>query len=72
MKPKKKRLTFEFTPEVHLRLQDLKDRTEAPSGAEVIRRALALYDMVATETELGRQLVLRDPENDSEQVIRLL
>ena len=43
---------------------------------EVIRRALALYNVVSQEMEKGKELVVRDPEADgskeSETRIRFL
>ena len=57
-------------------LDDLQERTGAGSMTEVIRRALALYDVVSQEMEKGKELVVRDPEDDgskeSETRIRFL
>jgi len=65
------RLTLEMSQATRSLLEDLQGRTGAGSAAEVIRRSLALYDMVATETRAGRALVLRDP-NGTEERLRLL
>lgn len=40
---------------------------------EVIRYALALYDLVSKETiEEGKELVVRDPKTQEEERIKLL
>ena len=43
---------------------------------EVIRRSLALYDLVSKEMQKGKELVVRDPDGDgsadSEIRIRIL
>ena len=43
-KPKRIRLQLDFSPEAHKHLQDLKPLADTRSNAEVIRRALQLYD----------------------------
>jgi RNase P/RNase MRP subunit p30 len=40
-------------------LQQLQNRTQAASFAEVIRRALAIYDALQEHTSTGWELVLR-------------
>lgn len=44
--PKKSRLNLEMSQSVRRRLESLRVRTEADSLAEVVRRALAVYDEV--------------------------
>lgn len=52
------------------RLEALKDVTEASSFAEVIRRALRLYEGLLAETEAGGTLVVKR-ENGDEEVVPL-
>lgn len=55
------------------RIDALQKRTGASSMTEVIRYALALYDLVSKETiEEGKELVVRDPKTQEEERIKLL
>ncbi len=47
------------------RLNDLRDKIEATSHAEVIRRALQLYEALIEETENGAEVSIRS-ENGGE------
>lgn len=47
----KTRVCFDFTPAALTALDDLVERTGAPSRAEVVRRALALYDRAESTAE---------------------
>jgi len=68
---KKTRLNLELTEEVRKRLEALRGRTEADSLAEVIRRALAVYDFLWTERENGAELLVRDPDRTESKVVLL-
>lgn len=52
------------------RLEGLKASTEAASYAEVIRRALSIYESLVIEAGRGGQIVLRS-KNADEEVIPL-
>jgi hypothetical protein len=66
----KTRLTLEVSVPVRERLEELRDRIGADSLTEVIRRALALYDTVLTESvEHGRRLVLKDDAGGELEVL---
>jgi hypothetical protein len=55
------------------RIETLQERTGAGSMTEVIRYALALYDLVSKQTiEEGKELVVRDPKTKEEQPIKIL
>jgi hypothetical protein len=54
------RLTLEMASSVRKRLEHLRDRTEADSLAEVVRRALAIYDALWVEKEKGGRVILQD------------
>ncbi len=45
------------------RLNALRQRTEAASNAEVIRRALQLYEAVVEEHDKGVEIAFRSEEN---------
>ena len=59
-RPEKRRLSLNISDAVNDRLESLRDRTDADSLTEVIRRSLAVYDYLWTEAE----------ENDAELVLR--
>ena len=56
------RVQFEMQPESIDRLKALRDRTEAASYAEVVRRALQLYEFVIEEADKGSELSIRSEE----------
>ncbi len=56
------RVQFEMQPESIDRLKALRDRTEAASYAEVVRRALQLYEYVIEEADKGSELSIRSEE----------
>ena len=56
------RVQFEMQPESIDRLKALRDRTEATSYAEVVRRALQIYEFVVEEADKGSELSIRSEE----------
>lgn len=64
---RKKRLQFDFTKNQIANLDDLKQRTEAASSAEVVRRALQLYRIVVQHPG---QVILRG--NNGQDVLVLI
>jgi hypothetical protein len=67
----KSRLNFEVPKKVRDQLDDLVKRSAASSFTEVVRRALALYDLVLEHSANGGDLVLRD-KTGREQTVKLL
>jgi hypothetical protein len=67
----KVRLNLELTEQVNKSLEELKDRTDSPSLTEVLRRSIALFDMITSVQENGGSIVLRYRDG-REEVIRLL
>ena len=65
------RLTFEFTDEVHAKLIEVKERSGSASIVEVVRRALAVYDLLSDHTAQGGKVVAVHKDGVQE-VIRLL
>ena len=53
-------------PTSYERLTTLRERVEAASNAEVIRRALQLYEWVVDESEKGHEVAIR--MNDGDEV----
>lgn len=67
----KTRLNLDITPKAKEALQDLQERTEAASLIEVIRRAVALYDLVVSQTEKGNAFFVRREDGTEMQIIIL-
>lgn len=65
------RINLDITPEAKKALQGLQERTEASSLIEVIRRAIALYDLVDSQTEEGNALIVRRMDGTETQIILL-
>ena len=55
------RVQLEMPPQAMVRLQKLKERTEAASYAEVIRSALRLFEALVEEHEKGAEFSLKRP-----------
>ncbi len=74
-KPAKKneriRLNLAITPEVQDRLTRLQELSGSESTTEVIRRALAVYDLLLTHIEQGGKVILRH-EGGEEETVRIL
>jgi hypothetical protein len=55
---------------VRERLEELRDRTGAESITEVVRRAVALYDTLLSESDVkGTRLVLRDAKGNERDLL---
>ena len=66
------RINLAVNDRVKDRLLDLKDRTEAESLTEVIRRALAVYDhLQMLQDQDGAEVILKFPDGE-EKSLRLL
>lgn len=55
----KRKLTLELSLQVRERLSSLQQRSEADSLTEVIRRSLAVYDLLLTARENGEEIIIR-------------
>ena len=53
------------------RLEQLRDNTHADSMSEVVRRALALYELVTREVVQGSSLIIKS-SNGSERHIEII
>lgn len=56
------RVQLELPPQAMERLQQLKEKTEAASYAEVIRNALRLYEALIQEAERGAEFQVKEPD----------
>ncbi|MBX3505442.1 MAG: ribbon-helix-helix protein, CopG family [Parvibaculum sp.] len=59
------RVQLELPPQAMERLQQLKEKTEAASYAEVIRNALRLYEALIAEAERGAEFQVKEPDGTS-------
>lgn len=65
------RLNLELSERVRNRLDELQRISGAASVSEVIRRALALYDLATVERGRGTQLVLVHEDGREERILLL-
>jgi Arc/MetJ-type ribon-helix-helix transcriptional regulator len=61
------RVQLEMPPQAMVRLQKLKERTEAASYAEVIRNALRLFEALVEEHDHGADFFLKRADGESVQ-----
>ena len=58
------RLSLDITPRVREQLTHLEKKTEAGSITEVVRRALALYDLVMEHQDEGGKLIFKHTDGE--------
>lgn len=63
------RLSLEMAESVRKQLEHLRDQTNADSLAEVIRRALAVYDLLRKTAFEGGKIILETRDAERELVI---
>ena len=63
------RLNLDLTPKAKSVLDGLQERTEASTLVEVVRRAIALYDLATTFKEQGGTILLKDADGIRELAI---
>lgn len=68
-KLEKHRVQFDFAPGALERLDELVTSTGAASRAEVVRRALALFEKVMTAQQHGEEILLRDREGTEQRIV---
>lgn len=61
-KKKKIRLNLDLTEEIHQRLDQLCDDTDADSRSEVIRRSIAMYDFLVQERKSGSLVFIHEAD----------
>jgi len=62
------RMTLELPPKARGKLEKLSQKTDQ-SFSEVIRRALALYDLVGAEAMAGSKLIIRSRNGEREVIL---
>lgn len=62
------RLNLEIARPVHDQMQALQTRSQATSLTEVIRRALALYDLVTEHITNGGEIILKTRKGEQEKL----
>lgn len=60
-----KRLQFDFSPDAYKRLEDLKTQMDASTKAEVVRNALKLYELFATQVKPDYIVEIKDQKNET-------
>lgn len=60
----KRKLTLELSVPVRERLSSLQQRSEADSLTEVIRRSLALYDLLLAARDNGEEIIIRSRDGE--------
>lgn len=66
-----KNLNLALAEPVFQRLESLRDSTQAESMAEVIRRALAIYELICAEKSQGSSIVVKATDGTERQIIIL-
>ena len=61
----KQRIQFDFTTESMKRLENLKEKTDATTKAEVVRNALKLYEWFVTQIDPNFTVEIKDEENNT-------
>jgi hypothetical protein len=64
----KVRLNLEFAPQIYEQMQEVQQRSHAASLTEVLRRSLALYDLVTEHIVDGGDIVLVDSKGKQEKL----
>lgn len=65
---RKIRLNLDLTNANMELLKNIKERSEAPSLTEVVRKALSLYDLVLAHGEKGGKIVFEDAHGEQERL----
>ncbi|MCP5114485.1 MAG: ribbon-helix-helix protein, CopG family [bacterium] len=65
------RLNLTTTKQVREKMEILRDKTNADSLAEVIRRSLALYEYILEEKERGARMFARTDDGEERELIIL-
>lgn len=65
---KRVRINLEIDSDVREAMAELQQKSGATSVTEVIRRALAVYDLITDHTMHGGKLILRNSDGEDEQL----
>jgi hypothetical protein len=64
-----KRLNLEMSERLRSVLENLREQTDAESLADVVRKALAVYDFLWQEKASGGRLVIKGKDGERELVL---
>lgn len=64
-----KRIQMDLPEKSLARLQELKEKTEAVSYAEVMKNALRIYDALISEAEAGNTFQVRTPSGEVKEYV---
>ena len=64
-----RRLNLEMNGAVRDRLEQLRDRIQADSLSEVIRRSISVYDLLSEESAKGAKSYLRYPDGRERELV---
>ena len=64
----KVRLNLEFPSQIYNQMQEVQQRSQAASLTEVLRRSLALYDLVTEHVVSGGEIVLVNDKGEREKL----
>ena len=64
-----KRVQFDLPERSLIRLQELRDETEAASYAEVVKNALRLYEAVVKDTKAGNRFLVQTPAGETKEYL---
>ncbi len=67
-KSRKVRLNLDMPEAVKERLEVLRDDTQADSMSEVVRRALAIYELISREAALGSKFIVKSSDGTERHV----
>ncbi|TWU19573.1 hypothetical protein [Allorhodopirellula heiligendammensis] len=63
------RLNLAVTKDIRDRIEAIRDDTHAESVTEVIRRALAVYDLLLIKSKDGGQVLIRNGDEEREVLL---
>jgi hypothetical protein len=69
--PARIRLNLEYPAAIHAQMQIVQQRSHAASITEMLRHAVALYDLITEHISEGGQVILRN-EKGEEEKLRIL
>lgn len=62
------RLNLEFPPQIHQQMQVVQQRSNAASLTEMLRRSVALYDLITEHVAEGGDIVLVGQDGTQEKL----
>jgi hypothetical protein len=66
--PARIRLNLEYPSAIHEQMQIVQQRSQASSITEMLRRAVALYDLITEHISEGGQVILRNKKGEEENL----